>query len=432
LRKTLHPGPTQPEVLPIDAERQFGRRLSQPSGVVFIFSSDGRLSLTLWRYTPVHQSLQLSDAQQHPETLPTNRRRGPFVNAALRSLTASFRRPVEQDRPSASPKAIASVGLRGAHTRPAAAAGDLIDAVSVDLEDYFQVEAFASRISRSRWSSFPSRVRQNTDRTLKLLDRSQCRATFFVLGWVAEREPALVRGLAQAGHEIACHSHLHRPLHTLTPAEFRDDLRRSRDVIENAAQTRVVGFRAPTFSITRKSLWALEILAEEGFAYDSSIFPIRHDLYGMPEAPRWAHRRVLPSGQGIWEIPPSTVRIGKMNVPFGGGGYLRLLPMSFTRWAIRTTHRREQQPVVVYFHPWELDPDQPRLAGNWKSRLRHYTGLQGTEDRLQEILSRGRFQPLISLVQRLTEAPQTQGHSTDHMHVPWFDGALEPGRAEAV
>jgi len=233
---------------------------------------------------------------------------------------------------------------------------------------------------------------------MELLERNRCRATFFVLGWVAEREPAMIREIANAGHELACHSHLHRPLYQLSPSEFRDDLRRSRRIIEDVGGTKVVGFRAPTFSITRRSLWALEVLAEEGFEYDSSIFPIRHDRYGIPDAPRWVHERSLPSGQRIWELPPSTVRMAGVNLPFGGGGYLRLLPMSFTRWAIERTHRREGRPVMVYFHPWELDPDQPRLPGSWKSRFRHYRGLAKTEGRLQEILSLGTFQPFVNFV----------------------------------
>jgi polysaccharide deacetylase family protein (PEP-CTERM system associated) len=320
--------------------------------------------------------------------------------------------------------------------------GAVVDAVSVDLEDYYHVEAFASRICRAGWGTFASRIRQNTKLTLDVLDRSKCRATFFILGWIAEREPKLIRELADAGHELACHSHFHRPLHTLRPSEFRADLVRSRDAIENATGVRVVGFRAPTFSITNKSLWALEILAEEGFLYDSSIFPIHHDLYGMPEAPRWGHRMRLPSGQAIWEIPPSTVRIGKMNIPFGGGGYLRLLPMPFTRWAIRRTHRQDRQPVVVYFHPWELDPDQPRLTGSWKSRLRHYTGLHKTENRLHEILSRGRFQPMINLVRRLETQvrplvesvadavlPRFEHGVAEHLHIPATEEMLKMGQS---
>jgi polysaccharide deacetylase family protein (PEP-CTERM system associated) len=285
---------------------------------------------------------------------------------------------------------------------------ELVDGLSVDLEDYYHVEAFSEQISRGRWSMLPSRIRQNTRRTLTLLRRNRCRATFFVLGWVAEREPALIREVAEAGHEIACHSHLHRRITTLTPTQFRDDVRRSRDAIENAAGIKVVGFRAPTFSITYKSLWALEILAEEQFEYDSSIFPIRHDLYGIPRAPRWAHRRRLLTGKTIWEIPPSTICIGKINFPVAGGGYLRLLPLWFTRWAIKRIHQRDRQGVIVYFHPWELDPDQPRLKAGWKSRLRHYTGLAKTERRLKEILAHGNFRPLIDLVRRFEACPPAE------------------------
>jgi polysaccharide deacetylase family protein (PEP-CTERM system associated) len=290
---------------------------------------------------------------------------------------------------------------------------DLVDGLSVDLEDYYHVEAFAEQISRARWSVLPSRIRKNTERTLALLERTRCRATFFVLGWVAEREPGLVREIAQAGHELACHSHLHRQLHRLTPSEFRDDVARSRYAIENAAGMQVVGFRAPSFSITRNTLWALEILAEERFEYDSSIFPIHHDLYGIPDAPRWVHQRRLPSGRAIWEVPPSTLRIGKVNVPVGGGGYLRLFPLWFTRWAIKTIHQRDGQPTIVYFHPWELDPHQPRLTGSWKSRFRHYNGLAKTEGRLQEILSHGSFEPLINLVRRLEASSPAQPNRDD-------------------
>jgi len=290
---------------------------------------------------------------------------------------------------------------------------DLVDGLSVDLEDYYHVEAFAEQISRARWSGLPSRIRKNTERTLALLERTHCRATFFVLGWVAEREPGLVRELAQAGHELACHSHLHRQLHRLTPSQFRDDIVRSRYAIENAAGMKVVGFRAPSFSITRNTLWALEILAEERFEYDSSIFPIHHDLYGIPDAPRWVHQRRLPSGRAIWEVPPSTLRVGKVNVPVGGGGYLRLFPLWFTRWSIKTIHHRDGQPIIVYFHPWELDPEQPRLEGSWKSRFRHYNGLAKTEGRLQEILSQGTFDPLINLVRRLEASSPIQSLNGD-------------------
>jgi polysaccharide deacetylase family protein (PEP-CTERM system associated) len=272
-----------------------------------------------------------------------------------------------------------------------------LNALSVDVEDYFHVESFASHISRSDWPQFKSRVHENTRKVLELLAEAKSRATFFILGWVAEQEPSLIREIADQGHELGCHSYLHRPVYQMTPDQFREDTRKCRNIVEDLSGVKVQGYRAPTFSITARSLWALDILAEEGFQYDSSIFPIRHDRYGIPEAPPEIHRRDLSSGRSIWEIPPSTVRFGAVNVPFGGGGYLRLLPMSFTRWAIRRT-RTMCRPIVVYFHPWELDPDQPRLRAKWLSRVRHYYGLGKTQDRLREILRSGNFRPLIDLV----------------------------------
>jgi polysaccharide deacetylase family protein (PEP-CTERM system associated) len=286
----------------------------------------------------------------------------------------------------------------------------ITDGLSIDLEDYYHVEAFAGRVSPRDWPDFPSRVVENTRRVLRLLERHDCRATFFVLGWVAEREPALIREVAQAGHEIACHSHLHRRVLTLSPSEFREDVQRARAAIEEACGISPIGFRAPTFSISRQSLWALEILAELGFKYDSSIFPVRHDLYGIPEAPRAIHERRLAGGGSIWEIPPSTVRLAGQNLPVAGGGYLRLLPLSFTRWGMGRIHRRDRQPVIVYFHPWELDPEQPRLQASWKSRFRHYTGLQRTESRLDKILAQGQFQPLRQLLEGVEE-PAAHAHA---------------------
>ncbi len=273
------------------------------------------------------------------------------------------------------------------------------DLLSIDVEDYFHVEAFAQCVSRSDWPQFAPRIRQNTERILELLGECRQRATFFVLGWVAERQPALVRAIADAGHELACHSHLHRRVFTLTPAEFREDLRCAKAAIEDAGGLQVFGFRAPTFSIRKDSLWALEILAEEGFSYDSSIFPIHHDLYGMPEAPRFAYECSISHPGGLVEVPPSTFRLFGTNLAVAGGGYLRHLPMTYTRWGMQSIHR-EGQPVNVYFHPWEIDPDQPRLAGSWKSRFRHYRGLKKTEPRLRELLTAGSFEPIIDYVQR--------------------------------
>jgi polysaccharide deacetylase family protein (PEP-CTERM system associated) len=277
---------------------------------------------------------------------------------------------------------------------------EIIDCLTVDVEDYFHVEAFADRVKRQDWLNYPSRFAVNTRRILDIFALHRFRGTFFVLGWVAERDPALVREIAEAGHEIACHSYLHRKVTTLTAAEFREDLRRATHAIEDAAGVKVLGYRAPTFSIRQQSLWALDILAEEGFLYDSSFFPIRHDLYGFPEGPRFLHHRKLSGGRGIYEIPMSTLRLAGQNWPFGGGGYLRLLPMSYTRWAIARTHRVEKQPAIVYFHPWELDSQQPRIPAGWKSSFRHYTGLATMERSLKTLLKNGRFEPLISFVTR--------------------------------
>lgn len=284
------------------------------------------------------------------------------------------------------------------------------DLLSIDVEDYFQVEAFADRISRSDWSKFSLRVRQNTDRILELLSEFRQSATFFVLGWVAEREAGLVQRIAEAGHEVACHSHLHRRIFTLKPEEFRADLRQAKAAIEDACSTEIVGFRAPTFSIRKDSFWALDILAEEGFVYDSSIFPIRHDLYGIPEAPRFAHVLRVENGKTIVEVPPSTVRVLGTNLGVAGGGYLRHLPMSYTRWGMHKLSK-QHQPANVYFHPWEIDPEQPRLQGGWKSRFRHYRGLEKMEPRLRRLLASRRFERMIDYVRRFQSAQMASNKS---------------------
>jgi polysaccharide deacetylase family protein (PEP-CTERM system associated) len=292
----------------------------------------------------------------------------------------------------------------GILSEPWKIAEPLTDALSVDVEDYFHVEAFADRISPDQWPTFASRVRRNCDRVLDLFERYGWRATFFVLGWVAERDPALIRDIAKAGHELGCHSYAHRRVFLLRPEEFREDLRRARGFIEDAAGVRILGYRAPTFSIVHRSLWALEILAQEGFLYDSSIFPIRHDLYGYPEFPRFLQRVELASGREFFEVPMSTIRLWGLNWPLGGGGYLRLLPMSYTHWAMRRIHRQDRQSVILYFHPWEIDPNQPRFEGSWKSKFRHYTGLSKMEARLEKLLARGRYEPLMSLVTRFRDS----------------------------
>jgi polysaccharide deacetylase family protein (PEP-CTERM system associated) len=274
-----------------------------------------------------------------------------------------------------------------------AAPTDIVHSLTVDVEEYFQVEAFAGTVSRASWDSFPSRVAVGTLRALDLFDRHGARATFFFVGWVAERHPDLVREVARRGHEVACHSYWHRPVYSLTPEEFRADTRRARAVVEQAAGAAVLGYRAPTWSITRESVWALEVLAEEGFLYDSSIYPIRHDLYGLPGAQRFAYEHRLDRGRTLLEYPPATVRVAGLTLPAAGGGWLRVLPEAYTRWAFSRISRQERQPVVVYLHPWELDPEQPRLPGGLRSRFRHYTNLPRMAGRLETLLARHRFQP---------------------------------------
>ncbi len=279
------------------------------------------------------------------------------------------------------------------------------NALTVDLEDYFHVSAFAGKVSLEDWDSYPSRVEENTDRLLALLAEHNCLATFFVLGWVAEKKPAVVARVAAAGHEIACHSLLHRRVFDLTPQEFREDTRRAKSVIEDVTGQRVAGYRAPSFSVVKKSLWALEILAEEGFQYDSSVFPVEHPSYGIPDAPRTPYFINTASGR-ILEFPMPTLTIGSMRAPIGGGAYLRLLPYRYTRWAIRHLNERESFPVCVYIHPWELDPQQPRMGGSLSARARHYFGLHGTEGKLRKLVRDVEFCPLATLIKQLGHPAQ--------------------------
>jgi polysaccharide deacetylase family protein (PEP-CTERM system associated) len=261
--------------------------------------------------------------------------------------------------------------------------------ISVDVEDYFHAESFADVVDRSRWETYASRVEVNNRRLLELFAAKGVSATFFVVGWVAERFPGLVREIVAAGHELACHSYWHRLIYKLTPAEFREDTQRAKTVLEQTAGKAIFGYRAPTYSIVSDSLWALEILVELGFVYDSSIFPIHHDRYGIPTAPRAPFRIPTASGQLI-EFPITTFRFRQHNFPVGGGGYLRLLPEWYTNWGIGRVHR-EGLPVIAYVHPWEIDPAQPRLPGRLTSRLRHYTNLSKTYGRLNRMLESAPF-----------------------------------------
>lgn len=264
--------------------------------------------------------------------------------------------------------------------------------LSVDVEDYFHVEAFAGTVSRSSWEQYPCRVVDNCLRLLEIFDRYKVKATFFVLGWVADRFPAIVRKISDCGHELACHSFWHRKVDSLTPGQFRADTREACDAIEQAASVRVSGYRAPTWSITSRSLWALDILGEEGFDYDSSIYPIHHDLYGIPGAKRYAYAHICENGQSLLEFPPATVRIAGMNFPAAGGGYLRIFPLTYTCWAFKQ-FEDVGRPTVLYLHPWEIDPEQPRIPGPLRSRFRHYTNLHRTQDRLEQLLQRYSFAP---------------------------------------
>jgi polysaccharide deacetylase family protein (PEP-CTERM system associated) len=261
----------------------------------------------------------------------------------------------------------------------------MLNALSVDVEDWFQVGAFETVIARDSWDGLEQRVERNADAVLALFDEAGVKGTFFTLGWVAERYPALIRRVAEAGHEVASHGWDHKRVFTLSAAGFRADLERARIAIEDACGQSPAGYRAPSFSIDTRTPWAHRILAEEGYAYSSSVAPVRHDHYGWPEAPRFAHRP-LP-GSNLIELPVTTVELGGRRMAAGGGGFFRLLPYRFSDWAIRRANRREGRPAVFYFHPWEIDPDQPRVAdAPLKSRLRHYSRLSAMRPKLLKLL----------------------------------------------
>ncbi len=270
--------------------------------------------------------------------------------------------------------------------------------LSVDVEDYFHAEAITGHIGRNDWDTLQSRVVKNTYRVLDLLSEHNVRATFFVLGWIADHFPHLVREIHSRGHEIGCHSYWHRLIYELTSEEFREDTRRAKDAIESAVGVEIIGYRAPSFSVTKRSQWALEVLWELGFRYDSSIFPIRHDLYGIPDHPRFLCHYGRDARSDIMELPISTWRLGFVNMPFGGGGYLRILPLAYTRWAFQRVNEHERQPVIVYFHPWEIDPEQPRLKVPFRSRFRHYTNLGTMRNRVGALLQSYEFVPLCDLL----------------------------------
>jgi polysaccharide deacetylase family protein (PEP-CTERM system associated) len=262
----------------------------------------------------------------------------------------------------------------------------MLNALTIDVEDYYHVSGFESSIRFEDWDRYESRVERNTQRLLDLLDTYRTKATFFILGWVAERHPHLVRTIQARGHELASHGYAHRRIYTQTPEEFRQETRHAIRILEDASGQRIFGYRAASYSITRASLWALEILQEEGFTYDSSIFPIHHDRYGIPGYQRFCHAVAGHGGNQLLEFPISTLRLAGSNIPIAGGGYFRLFPYAFIHWGIAHINAREHQPALVYFHPWEIDPGQPRIQASALSRFRHYVNLEKTEQRLVHLL----------------------------------------------
>jgi len=295
--------------------------------------------------------------------------------------------------------------------------------LTIDVEDYFQVHAFSGVIRADHWKDFELRVQRNTHKILEILDQENTKATFFVLGWIAERLPELVKTLDREGHEVASHGYGHQHIGKQTPEEFRADLRRSKDILQEITGKPVFGYRAPTYSITNRTLWALPILREEGFRYDSSIFPIRHDYYGIPAAPltsfkigldhaklgRFSDLRIEPApftpagpvplrDGDLLEIPVTTLRLYGLNIPLAGGGYFRLFPYWFVKWGLRRINE-EGKVFVFYFHPWEVDPDQPRVPGiPYRSRFRHYTNLDKTQRRLEKLVRDFSFVPIASRI----------------------------------
>jgi len=259
----------------------------------------------------------------------------------------------------------------------------VVNALTIDVEDYFQVSAFSRHVSRAEWDHLPCRIERNMDLLLELLDGQSTKATFFTLGWIAERYPATVRRIVAAGHELASHGYSHRKATEQQPAQFLSDIRLAKTILEDICGVEVKGYRAPSFSVGPNNRWAFDCIGQAGYQYSSSVYPIRHDHYGMPDAPRF----LFESHPGLMEVPITTLRVLNANLPVGGGGYFRLLPYGLSRWLIRRVNRQDKKPAVFYFHPWELDPEQPRVPGiSAKTRFRHYINLKHTERRLRRLL----------------------------------------------
>jgi polysaccharide deacetylase family protein (PEP-CTERM system associated) len=275
----------------------------------------------------------------------------------------------------------------------------LRNALSVDVEDWFQVGAFETVISRDSWDTLECRVERNSDAVLALFDDAGIKGTFFTLGWVAERYPALMRRIVDAGHELASHGYSHDRVFTFTPQQFAADIERARKLIEDTSGAMVTGYRAPSFSIDQRTPWAHEILAEQGYTYSSSVAPVKHDHYGWADAPRFAFRPV--AGSDFLEIPVTTATLGSKRLAAGGGGFFRLLPYAFSRWAIQQVNEEDARPAIIYFHPWEIDPDQPRVANApVKSKLRHYSKLGAMAGKLRRLTGEFEWERLDAVVAR--------------------------------
>ncbi len=273
----------------------------------------------------------------------------------------------------------------------------MFNALTIDVEDYYMVSAFADRIRFEDWPRYESRVEMNTERILDLLAKQDVKATFFILGWIAEQIPKLVKDIHSAGHEVACHGYNHTLIYRITPEQFRDDVRRAKGILEDITGNPVIGYRAASYSVVKETLWALDILIEEGFLYDSSIFPIYHDRYGLPGADRFPHTIKRGSGR-IKEFPPTTYQFLGQNIPVAGGGYLRLFPLPVIKTAIRRINEKEKQAVIMYLHPWEIDVHQPRMDGRWRSKVRHYINLESTLPKLMSLLHEFSFKELSSFL----------------------------------
>ncbi len=274
----------------------------------------------------------------------------------------------------------------------------ITNALTIDVEDYFMVSAFADVVKFEDWPKYESRIEKNTSKILELLDEYGVKATFFVLGWVAEHYTKLVKDIHSAGHEVASHGYNHKLIYDQTPEEFRKDIHKTKNILEDITGNSVVGYRATSFSIMEKTMWALDILIEEGFHYDSSIFPIRHDRYGYPGFNRFPVK-VQREGIGeILEIPPSTIKFFGQNIPIAGGGYLRLFPAWITKRAVKRINLLEKKPVIFYFHPWEIDIHQPKLNGRGLSKMRHYINIDSTFPKLNAFLKEFKFKPLRRLI----------------------------------